>query len=327
MVDIRGITQAEEAFWEKHDRGGFIHLTKTVVIDRRRFAELKPWEKGEAKAAAVGLSSRYAVVGGLSAARLHGIDILGPDDTVELMLPGGRRPSGKSKWPKGTVFRGCVLPGHHIHTDHGIRVTTLIRTAADITRYHGELHGVVCFDSLFRKHPELSKQQVTVMLREFRKFHGLAKVKKALALSITNSGSVPESHARYLLQTLVDEVTTIEPQAEILIRQHERIYHVDLLINGWLVIEIDGRVKYDGATYGIIEDVVLSEREREKAIQNEGYVILRISPQQLRPEASSRIPFLELVRQALRTRSQSTETPEAPEVTTSPQTPATPQHQ
>lgn len=299
LIDTRRVSQRDEKFWRRLNRGELIRLTKTMVMEQRCFAELKPWEKCEAKAAAVGLGTRSAVVSGMAAARLHGLSVLGHADVVELTLPGTGKPSGRAKWMKGTRVFASLLPGHHVHTEHGIRVTTLLRTAADITRYHGELHGVVCFDSIFRKHPELSKKRAETILRGFRRFHGLARVHQALRLSVTNSDSVPESHARYLLLTQVEEIKTIEVQAQIVDPHTRRVYRVDLLVNGWLVIEIDGRVKYDGETYGPLEQTVLAERDREKALQNQGYMVLRVNPQDLFPLADGTVPFLVLVRQTL----------------------------
>lgn len=49
---------------------------------------------------------------------------------------------------------------------------------------------------------------------------------------------------------------------------------VDALINGWLVVELDGRLKYDG-TYGAPADVMLAELERQKQLQSLGLTVIR----------------------------------------------------
>ena len=59
---------------------------------------------------------------------------------------------------------------------------------------------------------------------------------------------------------------------------------MDLLINGWLIVEIDGDVKYDGETYGRTDDVIRAERSREKALQNTGRVVVRVSDPRETPE-------------------------------------------
>ncbi|WIM70426.1 hypothetical protein [Corynebacterium suedekumii] len=76
---------------------------------------------------------------------------------------------------------------------------------------------------------------------------------------------------------------------------HGITYRVDLLINGWLVVEVDGEMKYRGA-FGVTPDeAIRRERRREKEIQNLGYVVLRISAADLRDPAG----FLTLIADTL----------------------------
>ncbi|WP_165164077.1 hypothetical protein [Corynebacterium qintianiae] len=51
-----------------------------------------------------------------------------------------------------------------------------------------------------------------------------------------------------------------------------------MLIGDRVVSEIDGDVKYDGATYGRTDDVLRKERVREKRLLNDGYLVRRHSP-------------------------------------------------
>ena len=61
----------------------------------------------------------------------------------------------------------------------------------------------------------------------------------------------------------------------------EALDGVDLLIDGWLVIEIDGLVKYDDTTYGPAQEALLNEKKRADRIGNAGFPILRFSPSYL----------------------------------------------
>lgn len=84
----------------------------------------------------------------------------------------------------------------------------------------------------------------------------------------------------------------VEPQARI------GAFRVDLLIDGWLVLEVDGAAKYDGQTYGrAVEDVIRSERDREVYLQNQGFVVRRVTPQQL---FSGYAEFMEMLTTTLR---------------------------
>ncbi|WP_442891877.1 DUF559 domain-containing protein [Corynebacterium sp. Marseille-Q4381] len=58
-----------------------------------------------------------------------------------------------------------------------------------------------------------------------------------------------------------------------------RGYRVDLLIDGWLVIEIDGNVKYKDPD---AERVRQAEFLRQKRLSNEGYYFLRYTPEDIR---------------------------------------------
>ncbi|QYH19218.1 DUF559 domain-containing protein [Corynebacterium aquatimens] len=73
-------------------------------------------------------------------------------------------------------------------------------------------------------------------------------------------------------------------------------YFADILIDDWLIIEIDGDVKYDGPD---AEEVRQREFNRQKRITNMGYVILRFSPDFIRNNPDR---FIAEVREALAAR-------------------------
>ena len=100
---------------------------------------------------------------------------------------------------------------------------------------------------------------------------GVEVVRKVLAHAVANSQSPYESYARALLICAGLSPTTQAPIGP---------YLVDLLI-GRVVIEIDGKVKYDGTTYRPVAETLLREREREVQIQNSGYVVRRVKPADL----------------------------------------------
>ena len=93
--------------------------------------------------------------------------------------------------------------------------------------------------------------------------------------------------ARWLLRGVEKQlgITEIVPQAWFSTRSRQgklQRRRVDLLVNGFLVIEIDGFIKYDerflqerGVTY---RQVMEDERHRERQIQNQGYQVLRLAP-------------------------------------------------
>lgn len=274
-VRRRGGTAAD--YWRRP--GAYHLLTPEIAIPLTLLRDLPPWEQAAARAMAVGLTADTAVVAGKSAARLHGIGVLGSGDAfIELMYPDGRKPGARNASDRGVRYRGCLLPLADVTAIHGIRLTRVYRTLRDVSVYHGVAEGVVAMDSARRRWPAITADDLRGQVLGGRPFKGIGDVRRAIDLSIPDSGSVPESHARVLLALSgIPGLETIEPQAEIRDPVTGRPFRVDLLVNGWLAVEIDGAVKYDGRTYGAVDDVIRAEREREKALQNSGVVVVRVS--------------------------------------------------
>ncbi len=89
-------------------------------------------------------------------------------------------------------------------------------------------------------------------------------------MRLTNVRSPYESYARaILIQNRIGPIRVNAPVGK---------FEVDMLIGDRVVSEIDGDVKYDGATYGRTDDVLRKERVREKRLLNDGYLVRRHSP-------------------------------------------------
>lgn len=277
LVEIRKKTTQETWNNAKHHT----LLTGEVAIRTEQFSALPPWEKATAWAAAVGLTVDTAVVAGKSAARLWGIEVLGWDEAVELMHTDGNQAGSRGKWQPGVHYRYCYLSRVEIREEHGLRVTDIARTLRDIARYHGPMDGLVAVDSVRKKWPEWTKHALHEELTRFLPYPGVRAVRQAIEWSIPSSGSALESKARFLLMVArLPQVESVRAQARF--TYQGGYFEVDLLINGWLVIEVDGEVKYDGVTYGKKTDAVIrDERAREKYLQNLGLVVIRIGHRDL----------------------------------------------
>lgn len=93
------------------------------------------------------------------------------------------------------------------------------------------------------------------------RFKGVATVRRCIEHSVATSDSPYETLARGLL--IDAHITHLETQVS---------------IDGWLIVEIDGEVKYAGSD---AERTRQREFRRQKAIANRGYVFLRYSPADL----------------------------------------------
>ena len=237
------------------------------------YATLSSHERRWLRAAAVAQSHPKAVVTGRAAARLTNMWVVATsEETVELMLPSGGVPQ-RSRWAEGVSYhRGALAPHEigYIEAYGGFAVTMPIRTAIDIATRHGFAEGLVAFDWLLASR-KVTRGELEATVDAMRGKKGVEVVRKALAHAVANSQSPYESYARALLICAGLAPSTQAPIGP---------YLVDLLI-GRVVIEVDGEVKYDDATYRPLAETLRREREREVQIQNSGYVVRRVKPADL----------------------------------------------
>lgn len=249
-------------------RGSVVTLGDQLVFPQAKFDQLKPHERRLLEALAAGWSSRAGILVGRSAARVCGMWVVAlGEEALEVSLPS--RSASPSRLAMSTFqFRYSPISAQHISEVHGIRVSVLIRTFADIARYHGFLEGLIAIDWLRFRGIEVPT--ILERLRPMGRFKGVATVRRCIEHSVATSDSPYETLARGLL--IDAHITHLETQVSI------DGYRVDLLIDGWLIVEIDGEVKYAGSD---AERTRQREFRRQKAIANRGYVFLRYSPADL----------------------------------------------
>lgn len=273
------------------------HLSPEVVIRRSRFDELSPWDQDRARIAAHARSSTRAVLCARSAARAHGLAVLGHGHDVELAYVGGTRPKRRSSWPPGVQFRHRFLDAEQTTIRHGMRVTTLARTLQDVVVLHGLVEGVVALDSALRV-STISSATLESMVLTGARFHGKAKVRRALALMDPGSESPLESLARMrIVLARIPGLESMVSQAEITVGK--RAYRVDFLVNGFLVLEIDGMTKYDGSFGQTTSQALTQERRREVDLLNQGFPVLRLTSADLRQRPDGSCRAVDLVTDAL----------------------------
>ena len=301
LIDLRRLRLTDTELRNDLLSGHYRKLTPEIAIWEDTWRRLEVWDKEIARDFAFGLSYDRAVLVGASAARVQGLAVLGRMPQVELAYLSRSSVRGKKYWPPQTVFRSAVLHEDEIYTKSGVRLTRIRRTIRDVTRYHGVLAGVVTIDDARRQDPTLTTSVLHHHITEAGGYHGVGKVRRAIDLSIDNADSPLESQARVIL--VCAGVGKVRPQALIQPVPGGPTYRVDLLIDDWLIIEVDGKVKYDGTTYGkSVDDVMFAERAREKHLQNAGYVVIRITLEDLILRPDGGCGLLDLVRAAQRRR-------------------------
>ncbi|WJY66848.1 hypothetical protein CAQUA_10810 [Corynebacterium aquatimens] len=244
--------------------GTFVTVAGPYVCEHAAYKALRPYEKHWLRAFLRGKLAKKSIVMGKSAARLLGMPlILRSEEMVEFVT----RATGHPQPPRGCVYRRASIEDHEITTVHGIAVTTPARTAIDIARYHGFADGLVAMDAFLREFG--TREELEATLASMPRFKNKRLARSCIAFADADAQSAVESFARAAL--IEAGITGVSLQFPV------EIYFVDLCIDGWLLIEIDGAVKYEEDT----REALLRERQREKRILNLGYRMLRFSAKEI----------------------------------------------
>ncbi|OFS22435.1 hypothetical protein [Corynebacterium sp. HMSC04H06] len=281
-------------------------LAPQVTVDAQAYTSLPVHEQTRLRCLAAALSAHRAVLAACSAARVHRLWVLSArgEEDIELALAGGTAPPNaqvppgwryhKMKLPPGDIVSVSVSVSVSASAEEGapsVRATSPARTVVDLARLHGFVRGLVAADSYLARGYE--RAALEAVARRLRGTRGIGQARQVIEAAIGVSESPYESLARGLLiHSGLAQRHRVEPQARI------GAFRVDLLIDGWLALEVDGASKYDGQTYGrAVEDVIRSERDREVYLQNQGFVVRRVTPRQL---FSGYAEFMEMLTTTLR---------------------------
>lgn len=279
---------ATHRYWTA--RSDYKLLTPEIAVPWGLVSKAKDWQLEWLRGAAAALACRSAVVTGRHAARLWGIGVHGTSSTgvVDLILPGDKRPKSPKLWGENVRYLSTNLPEGDIHVEDGLRLTTPWRAVRDIALRESELSAVVAIDSLRFTLDGSDRENLARILGEER-YHGRSRVKTLLALSNPRSESPLETWGREQLRLANEpEITAVQLQAPV--RVPGGSYRVDMLINGWLIVEFDGKVKYQDDPEGLSK-----EADRQHRLLNNGHPIIRVSYQNL-----ARGEFVGMVLTALR---------------------------
>lgn len=273
-----------------------------IYAERAHWEVLPRDERVRLHAIAHGLSCTNGVLCGRSAALLHGLPIAGrADPNAEI---GYYPPTGTRKVSNNRIIRplhaGSRLRAEEVQviTANGLRevgLTSINDTVIDLARWHSVTDAVVAAESIVRT--KYDNHAVEVFIAEVREclhsalnLRGFSEVTKALRLINGASESPRESELKVKLW----EAGLPAPLQQV--ELHYEGYfagRVDFFYPCGLVIEYDGQGKYQpGVTDAdasftldtgsvINEEVfaarqILSERERERKLQNLGLRIYRV---------------------------------------------------
>jgi len=224
-----------------------------------------------------------AVFSGRTAAWLHGLDVA-PWAPPELTVP----PSRKIAHMAGIAIRRAELRPQEVCRRRGLRVTSAVRTLADLARHSSLTDAVVALDAAL--HQRLLKlDHLKAWLESHERFPGTARLRRAIELAEPASESVMETRLRVLL------VLAGLPRPQAQVRLHDDAGRImarpDLLYSQSRL-----GIEYDGSTR---RETLTADNRRQNRLINAGYRLLRFSAADVLSEPDS---VVLVVRQALHAR-------------------------
>ena len=254
-------------------RLGVIHrLRRGVYIPMHRWQGSKPWEQDKLVLAGhIAASDGRLVYSHFSAARLHRLDVWNSSRLIHAGAP--YRPSHSNAaaevvlhaldlGPDEVVQR--MIPGVGL-----ARFTNLQRTVLECAKTAPFAQAVVIGDSAL--HAGLDPLELDVALDRLRGSRGIGRARKAIRAMNGLSESVGETRTRLI----VAELSIDQPELQVKLYPGGKEYRADFVWRGIkLILEFDGNTKY--FDFGPTEEALVDERERENALIEDGWRIIRV---------------------------------------------------
>lgn len=212
------------------------------------------------------------VIGGRTAAWLHGADVLGADmleadARTEVVLPRDTPFAPRA----GVLVRRALLTEADRIERLGVPVTSGVRTAFDLARLEPLVEAVTCVDALLHQHvttaPEIARYAACC-----RGWRGVRRA--ATVLEHVDAGAESPMESRLRMVLVLGGLPRPVANQPLRDRSGSFLGRPDLRI-GHVLIEYDGRLHRDAATF-------VADLTRQNRLVNEGYTVLRYTAADLR---------------------------------------------
>ncbi len=260
---IQSLVRSEE--WVNLRRGAYCEEEVWRAADEYRG---KPLLRAKA---AVLVMRRDCVLSHDSSSHALGLDILAPDEPFVHVT----RPGFTNAWTKAGVKHHLArFRLEQVVDAGGMRCLDLARTAVDIARDRGHLHGLVAADSAMRM--GVTRAQLEAAYEPMTNWRGVTDARSAVQLASPLAQTVIESLGR----DFVIELGIGEPDPQFPVQLPRVTFWGDIRV-GNQVFECDGALKYVPASQGgvatrSVERVVADEKEREGLLRGEGLGVSRL---------------------------------------------------
>lgn len=223
-----------------------------------------------------------------SAARLHRLFLWDVDDRVHITQK--KTPAPNSHGRDVVAHSRMLGEGDEVLVD-GLPCTSLEQTVVDCCLMLNYRQSLVLMDHALRIGADSAR--LRQMCAALRGRNGVLSLRRALHNADPRSESPGETLTRELLLRLRIE----QPELQVKVRTVEGRHHLDF---AWrdkkLALEFDGRVKY--FDYAPTDEVIFKERQREKALMEDGWTFIRIKWRDLFQEQEFKIRVLRALRAA-----------------------------
>lgn len=260
--------QPREHLAEKVRSGQWVRVRRGVYV------EIEPGLAGYDRERQLALAQTFAlaektsvpaVAGYVSAALVHGMPV-GRLAAIPHLIQQWHPSGGRSDGVRRHVLQ---LPDDHCTEIHGIAVTTLERTVVDCAMSLSPRDGLIVADSAL--HIGADPDLCLGILESMGPRRGVRRAREVLALADGGAESPGETLARFHAL----RIGLPSPTTQMLLATDAGDTWPDFGWPEWhLVVEYDGVAKY--TANGSASAAVLAERNRERAIERRGYVVIRV---------------------------------------------------
>ena len=257
----------------RHHRDGQVSkLAPGIFVPRATFDSLEPWDRFQLRCAAVGYAyPRYTLVG-KAAAAVWEIPFGDLPERVELARLNGAGGLGTDL----VRMRGLApIPGQPPHIHRGVFVTTPLQTVLDLARWYPLADAVTAADHCLH-HNMFSISQLADHAAHLARRKGAGNLSTLLMLAHGASESPRESALRVAMWE--NGFPAPHLQASIVDESGRFLGRADALFaDSSVLVEYDGRGKYENSPGQTTAQALMEERRREKSLLNLGTRMIRVT--------------------------------------------------
>ncbi len=202
-----------------------------------------------------------AVFSGRTAAWVHGLDVP-PPTLVEVTMPRQSGVSGRV----GMSVRRASLDAGDVETIRGLRVTTALRTLADVVTRLPLVEAVVLVDSALRL-GRVTTEELDGWIGRHARAKGVKRLREVVDLADPGAESPMETRLRMLI--VLAGLPRPESQVELYDDGGAFLARVDLYYRRFRLA-----IEYDGATH---RESLLEDNRRQNRLLGSGYRPLRFA--------------------------------------------------